>query len=567
MSRTSTRAPEEPSSIDRVRQQHSAKIQAREERRQAAQERRSLTGPDSASVATQPDSDSATPRTSTVSVTQSPLPQRAIARAPRDTVPSGVVSLALTSALEIAVAVSASILNFAPPSPTAAPPRLKLNGYSLVPSSTEEVTSFYGQWAYLPGAPSLVQGTQRFDVVDPRTKNSVGDFDALVSRGNGYNYTALLVTANDGTDVGTAAGQVPPVGSLIATFGFGPVGWAYSDMPSPSGNVISLALVTPFGNMPLRSTFDGAKGIADHTVDDRPIRLTNGYSIAPADPLGETITATSGVLPLWTSVQGHQVFAVYDPTGTQVGSFEGVFTTTSDVLGTYTQAILVTADDEGDVGTGAGQIPPVGSVFNAVYAGADTDYVLYSSLPSSTGDVVTVEQVNSGSVQTSPRTFIDASEPPSTRPLSVSHGLTLVPVTPLRPSGINGLPPREVQYQGYQQFDVYDATGARIGSVDATVFTQHDLFGIRSEAVLVTDVTDGVAGTGRSDVPPVGSVFNVMLLGDSRFGTVQSVMPTPSRDVKTFAFATPLGNIPVFHARKRVPDRIDVSFFDPFVNV
>jgi hypothetical protein len=62
-------------------------------------------------------------------------------------------------------------------------------------------------------------------------------------------------------------------------------------------------------------------------------------------------------------------------------------------------------------------------------------------------------------------------------------------------------------------------------------------------------------------------MFNVMLLGDSGFGTVQSVLPTPSRDVRSFAFATPLGNIPVFHARKRVPDRIDVSFFDPFVEV
>ena len=560
------------STLRDVSERRSARLEARDERRQAARQRRPADS-DSESGTAEPDlglpqvHQPVTPGTATVSVGRSPSWNRTAAQAQRDPVPPGVVSLALTSALEIAVAVSASILNFAPPSPTTAPPRLKLNGHSLVPSSTEEVTALYGQWTYLPGAPSLVQGTQHFDIVDPRTKDTVGDFDALVSRGNGYNYTSLLVTANDGTGVGTAAGQVPPVGSLIATFRFGPVGWSYTDKPSPSGNVISLALVTPFGNIPLRSTFDGAKGIADHTVDDRPIRLTNGYSIAPADPLGETITATSGVLPLWTSVQGHQAFGIFDSTGTQVGTFDGVFTTTSDVLGTYTQAILVTGNDGGNVGTGAGQIPPVGSVFNAVYAGADNDYVLYSSLPSATGDIVTVEQVNSGTVQSSPRTFIDASEPRSAQPLSVSRGLTLVPVSPLQPIGINGLPPREVQYQGYQQFDVYDSTGSRIGSVDADVFTQHDLFGIRSRAVLVTNVTDGAAGTARGDVPPVGSMFNVMLLGDSGFGTVQSVLPTPSRDVRSFAFATPLGNIPVFHARKRVPDRIDVSFFDPFVEV
>ncbi len=499
-------------------------------------------------------------------MTQSTRPNRATAqRSPA--VPPGVASLALTAVAEIAVAVTASVVNMGLPSPTTANPRLKLHGYSLVPSSTEDVTSFYGNWTYLPGVPSLVQGTQQFDIVNPITRDTVGDFDALVSRGNGYNYTQLLVTANDGTNVGTGAGQVPPVGSVLATFRIGPLGWSYSDMPATTGNVIALSLLTPFGNIPLRSTFDAAHGIADHTVDNRPVELTNGYSIAPADPVAEIITATSSIVPLWTTVQGHQVFAIRDSAGVSVGTFEGIFTTTADILGTYTQAILVTANDGVNVGAAAGQVPPVGSVYNVVYGGADTNYVLYISLRSDTGDVVTVQQVADGKVLDSPRSFLDASTPPSTQPLAVPDRMAFVPVSPLQPVGVNGLPPREVQIQGYQKFDVYDSSGTRLGSVDADVATQRDLLGIHSEALLVTKVTTGTAGTAMGNVAPVGSVFNVVTFGHSGFGFMQSVMPTPSRDVKRFVLVTPLGNIPLYRARKRVTDRIDVSFVDPLVGI
>ncbi|MBX7450384.1 hypothetical protein GR927_20550 [Mycolicibacterium sp. 3033] len=324
--------------------------------------------------------------------------------------------------------------------------------------------------------------------------------------------------------------------------------------------MISLKILTPFGSIPLPVTFDAAAGIADHTFDNRPVVLTNGFRIAPADPQGETITGTSGIAPLFTSVQGRQVFGIYDAQGFQVGSFEGVFTTTSDILGTHTQAILVTANDGANVGTGDGQVPPVGSVYNVVYAGGDDNYVLYQSLPSPTGDVVIVEQVGPGTVQVSTKTFIDASEPPSAQPLQVARSLTLVPATALQPVGVNGLPPREIQYQGHQQFDVYDATGVRVGRVDADVMTQRDLFGIRSEAVLVTGIVDGDAGTAKGDVPPVGSIVNVVELGDSGFGTVAIVMPDGNRDIKRSWISTPVGDIPVFRARTWVGARTEVSF-------
>ena len=84
---------------------------------------------------------------------------------------------------------------------------------------------------------------------------------------------------------------------------------------------------------------------------------------------------------------------------------------------------------------------------------------------------------------------------------------------------MNGLPPREVQIQGYQQFDVFDSAGNKIGSVDADVYSQWDLFGIRSNALLVTNVTDGTAGSGAGDVAPVGSVLNFVSFGSNGFGT------------------------------------------------
>ncbi len=108
--------------------------------------------------------------------------------------------------------------------------------------------------------------------------------------------------------------------------------------------------------------------------------------MAPADPASATILATSGVLPLFSTVQGKQVFNVYDSDGHVVGSFEGVYTPpTHDLLGAYTQAILVTGNDGVNVGTDPGQVPPVGTVYNVLYEGSDDHYVLYTSMPSLSG--------------------------------------------------------------------------------------------------------------------------------------------------------------------------------------
>lgn len=466
-----------------------------------------------------------------------------------------------------------SIAGYLGPTTSTLNQTLVVNGYNLVPNSTELVTSSYGQWTYWPGGPTLVQGQQQYAVLDPVTSQSVGTFDALVSTGSPFNvrskYVELLVTATDETNVGPGAGQIPPVGSLISTFNLiGGFGWSYSAMPGSPKATVTFKLTTPFGDIPIPFTFDASKGIADHTVDNRPVNLGNGYSIAPADPTGETYVGTSGFLPYYTTVQAREVFNLRDASGNKVGSFEGVVTPTEDVMGVYTQAILVTKVIDGATGTTPGDVPPVGSVFNVMYRGQDDKYVRYVSMPSPSGDLVSVISVNGAEVRnirTFPMNLLDASSLPPVDRLPVAGGYSFLPTSPVVPSGVNGLPPREIQVQGYQQFGVYDAGGVSHGSFDADVATQLDMYGIRSQSVMVTNVTSGTPGIATGDVPPVGSIFDYVYFGRSGFGTFYSSMPSPSGNKITFKFLNPLIDIPTWSTYNASAGLTGVSFFDPFV--
>lgn len=448
--------------------------------------------------------------------------------------------------------MAVSALSAAPPGPFTATPTLRVNGFDIVPTSIEEVTSLYGRWAYMPGAPGLIQGRQKFGLVDPQTGDQVGAFDALVSRGNGIGYTQLLVTS--------AAGSAPPVGSLISNLQLGPIAISHYALPAPSRNLVSLKITTPFGEIPVRFPFDNAKGIGDRTVDNRPMMLGNGYSIAPVDPDGEILTAISGVMPGFMTVQGHQEFGVYDAGGQRVGGFSGIFTTTADLI-FYTQAVLVTANDGSNVGTGPGQVPPVGSVYNVIYLATDDHFLLYSALPNPGATDVSMIRVNRAKVTASALTLIDATAPPFATRLDAA-GWRFVPVSEFLPSGVNGLPPREVEIQGYQQFDVYDSAGVRVGSIDADVFDQWDAFGIRTTGLLVTHVGEGGAGA-----PPVGSIFNFVGAGAGRFVLVHSTVPSPSGNLTSRTLLTPWGDIR-FPARfVPLTHRTEVSFYSPFRSV
>ncbi|MFM9033047.1 MAG: hypothetical protein ACKOQ4_01925 [Mycobacterium sp.] len=482
----------------------------------------------------------------------------------------------LNAAAQLALAMSTAAAGATAPSANssakaAAKPALVLDGYNVVPTDTETVYTFYGRWTSLPGLPNSLQGAQKYQLVDPKTQEKLGRFDALVSQGDptsvGTRYVSMLVTDNDGVNVGTGAGQTPPVGSLISTWTVGPFALSYAAMPSPTGDKVTFKLQTPFGSIRLPMPFDASKGIADHTFDNRPVDLGNGFSIAPSDPDAEVLTGSAGVLPLFSAVQGVQKFDLVDSDGNSVGSFDGEFTTTADVIGLYTQAILVTANDGINVGTDAGQIPPVGTVYNVIYFGSDDFNLIYSSSPVSygSGDVTTTKLLTPSGNVTIPVMLLNTSKEPAIK-LSGVGGKTYVATSDFIPAGINGLPPRDVQYQGYQQFEVKDFTGTVIGTIDADVTSQWSFVGVNSKALLVTNVTSGKVGLGPGDIPPVGTTMTFTYFPNG-LGYADAVIPQAGFDINAFTIQTIFGEIPLFPAFVPNPDRAEVDYFNPFLVV
>ncbi len=438
------------------------------------------------------------------------------------------------------------------------PTLLVLNGYNVVAASQKLVTSFYGPFVNFPAYPGT-QSEQTFNLVDPATKQVAGSFTALQSTFTAVGTTRQLVV----TDVLSGnAGSVAPVGTVISSsdnFGFGTL---YTAMPSASGNVVSFKLITPFGSIGLPFPYDAAKGLTDYVEVNKAIRLPGGgYSIAPTKPSTEEFTSVTGLQPLFAAVQGRQDYSVYDSKGVAVGSFEGLVTTTSDVLGLFTKEILVTS-----VGGSAGpHVPPVGTVYN-IFDVSDQLYVLYTSTPSATGGVTSTTTLvtPTGSVPI-PLNF-DAAKPPTQKPLQVPGGYKFVPTSTQKTSGVNGLPPREMITQGYQQFDVIDILGNKIGSVDADVTRQWDWFGGNATAILVTKVTSGSAGVLPWNVPPVGSVFNArQAYGvDLGFSDFYSSIPTVLGDLVTYETVTPFGVIPLFLPNYLSAGLSDAVFVDPY---
>jgi len=452
-----------------------------------------------------------------------------------------------------------------------APTLLVLDGYNVVPTSTKTVTAFTGRFTYWPGMPNMLQGSQQLSLVDPVTKQAVGNFDALVTAGDptsiGGRYVQLLVTGNEGTNIGTGPGQIPPVGSIISSLSLGLIGLTYTAMPSPSGGKVSVKFSTPFGNIALPVTYDASEGIADGTFDNRPTELGGGFSIAPADPGAEKIVATIGLLPLFNSVQGRQTFGIFDSGGQQVGSFVGDFTTTSDIVSIYTQAIRVIANDGVNVGTKTGQTPPVGTVYNVAYFGSDDVYLLYSSMPQQSGDVISITaKTPLGVFDVPPALFnsFNASTEPPIKSLTGPGGQKFVATSAQLPFGVNGLPPRDVQTQGYQQFDVYDFLGRKIGSVDADVAAQWDGFGVHSKSLLITDVRSGKTGGTPFEVPPVGSVVNFTYFTGG-FGLTDTVLQLAGFDLNALSIVTPLAPIPLLPLPLPAWNRPPVEYFNPFL--
>ena len=444
------------------------------------------------------------------------------------------------------------------------------DSYDIIPdpSSTEEITGFFGEPATPPAVAGSIQGQQVFEVYDTTTDQTVGTFDADESTNPSLYGAAnelLLVTKDLSGTAGTATGDTPPVGSEIdiANWGDG-YETIYSDLASPNGDVITGTLTTPSGTESIPADFDVAAGDSTDSLDAAPVQLTDGYDFAPATADTENFTSVTGVPPVDIDVEANQLFDVYNAASDQAtGAFDGDVTNTADIAGNYTEEILVTQDVSGIVGTAAGDTPPVGSIYNLFYLFGDHAYYnLYAVTPSSSGDVISDIVVTPYGDVTVPLSF-DATAAMTVNSFTIpSDDESIVPVGSEQIYGVNGLPPLNSTAQGYQEFDVDNASGNTIGTFDADVTTQTGIFGNSGEALLVT-ADSGNAGTAAGDLPPVGSEFDVVsyVTGDEKI--YSDLVSTTGANVISETLVTPFGDFAIHTTTELAANVADSCFYVP----
>jgi hypothetical protein len=445
------------------------------------------------------------------------------------------------------------------------------DSYQIIPdpSSTEEITGFFGEPTAPPAVAASIQGQQVFEVVDTTTDKPVGTFAADESTNPSLYGAAnqlLLVTKDLSGTTGTATGDTPPVGSVfdIANYGNG-YETIYSDLASPNGDVITDSWTNPFGTGSIPATYDVAAGLGADSVDAPPVHLTDGYDFAPATGVTENITSVDGFSPADIAVEGNQLVDVYNAASDQAtGAFEGEVTNTSDVLLNYTEEILVTNDVSGTVGTAAGDTPPVGSLYNVFYIFGDNSiYNLYSVTPTASGNVVSDVIVSPYGDITIPISFYDATGAMTVNSFTIpTDDETIVPVGSEQISGVNGVPPLDSSFQGYQEFELDNASGNTIGNFDADVTTTNSFFGGSSEALLVT-AESGTAGAAVGDLPPVGSVIDVNSLGFGYETVYSDLVSTTGTNVISETLVTPMGDFAINPTMDLAVNAADSSFFVP----
>jgi len=438
--------------------------------------------------------------------------------------------------------------------------------YGIVPDpgSTEVVTGIYGIGVFgvqvlttPPAVGGSVQGTQLFEAQDT-TSGTSGTFNA-----DEATLTDIFGNANEEVLITQdVSGSAPPVGSVFDTYTFAGSGFEniYSDLASttPGGDTISDTLVTPFGDFSIPVVFDGAAGLASDSflggAAGGPLGtafpLADGNDIVPASAqgVGMGINAINGLSPLALAVQGYQEFDV-ENAGNPVGTFEGDVTTTGDTIGFTSEEVLVTADGQGTTaGTAAGDVPPVGSVFNTFFYGDSGYDYQYSDIPTPSGDVITTTLVTPYGDISLPYTFAaTAAEVPVSVDLPNGDDIFAAPGSTEVLTGVNGLPPWDVSVQGSQLFDIDNAAGTAIGSFYGDETTTADPFGDTTQTLLVTSDGEGTAGTAAGDVPPVGSVIETITFGDTGIENIYTDLAstTAGGDLISDTLVTPLGDLTI----------------------
>jgi hypothetical protein len=429
------------------------------------------------------------------------------------------------------------------------------DAYDIVadPNSTELVSTYYGLYTALPALDASALGYQTFDVDDTTLGTVVGKFEGYEATTSGVFFKGtseeILVTSDVSGTTGTAAGDVPPVGSVLATFMFGHSGFGdiYSALTSTSGaDTVSETFVTPFGDYTTPLVFDAAA----IPIAELATLVTQDYGFVPVSD--NDVTAISGIPPFAVAEPGPQEFATAD------GTFDAETVKTWDFAGNATEAILVTSTT-GPTGTAAGEVPPVGSVFNIITFDLPGYQLVYSDLtPATPGGANTLTEtlVTPSGDYNIPETY-DASALVAADGATVPLGddYEIAPASTEVLSGINGVPPLDVVIQGYQQFDVDNTVlGTAVGTFNADVSAALDSYGDVDRTILVTSDLSGTAGTAAADVPPVGSVFDTFTFGDSGFENIyiDLASTTAAGDVISDTLVTPFGDF-------TIPATLDLS--------
>jgi hypothetical protein len=399
------------------------------------------------------------------------------------------------------------------------------------PHSVETVTGLYGYGfgGTLTTPPSVSGSIQGYNLIDYHdiTAGNSGAFNGLESTSadglGDFNQGVYVTSDVSGTDA-------PSIGSVFdtANIGNGALVNVYSDIYSPTGDTITDTVTTPFGSYSVPTTFDAANILV---ADAGGVTIGSGAVI---DPDGsQLVSALTGIPPLFVAFQGSQPFYV---DGSEGPAFNAANTITQDVLGTYTEAVLVTSDAPGaTVGTAAGDIPAAGSVFNTIdYDGIQN---VYSDLISTSGgaNVITDTLKTPLGDFAIPITF-DAAKAETTDVIHLPDGAELTPVGAFNYDGINGLPPENVSIQGMQAFTYTDMENS--GSLNADVTNTLDLFGNTDQTMLVTSSTESAI--------PVGSVFETVNWADSGFGTVYAdIVTAGGTNLISDTLVTPSGDFPI----------------------
>jgi hypothetical protein len=397
------------------------------------------------------------------------------------------------------------------------------------PGSTETITGIYGTGfggadEAPPAVAGSVQGYQVFDYTDTTT-GATGTFtgdESTVTDGFADTNDEVFVTSSAGADA-------PPVGSVFDSYTFdqGIFTNVYSAIPTASGDKITDTLESAlYGNFTIPIAFDAANVPA---ADAAGLALSDG-TFVPQGALA--VKSINGIPPLTMALQGTQTFKdISAGTG-----FHADVTTTTDGVGTYTEAVLVTSDSAGStVGTAAGDVPGVGSVFNTM--NLDGLQEVYSDIVTPSGNVITTTIVTpSGDFPIF--TTYDATQVESPATLDLGNGDSIVATGPETLTGINGLPPVTVGVQGTDTFDLHNAAGATVGSFSGDDSSTMDLFDDTTQTILVTG---NVAG----DAPAAGSVIETVSLGPGFANVYSDIIGAGGAATISDTLITPFGDFPV----------------------